>query len=393
MVSFSKNVLIGLALALISGTFAAPVDLDTLGLQKRVEGGLKLDFEVRTKLIDPSNNLSSISKRGEVADTLINKQYWYATQLELGSNQQVVYVDVDTGSSDLWVVDANAYCQPSLISSDPENCKKLGTYDPSTSTTGQNLGQTFEIEYGDKSTSDGTYYTDSITIAGVTLQNAQFADVTSTSVGQGILGIGRSNLEAAETEYPNLPQVLVSQGYISSNYYSLYLDGPKAATGYVIFGGIDNTKYTGPLIKVPVVSPQRELVTLNSISHANGNNQKAGNAVLLDSGTVITYFFPDFADAFASHFDNLLFNGYYYTGGCNIPDGDATFNFDNGATVKITYSSYLIQNNNGVCAYGFGHRTDIQIFGDNFLRYAYLVYDLDNQEISIAQSNWSAGSS
>lgn len=55
--------------------------------------------------------------------------------------------------------------------------------------------------------------------------------------------------------------------------------------------------------------------------------------VLLDSGSTISTSFPgtvdDFEVQFAFHFENISCNGHSSGGGI-IPDGSATFNFDNG---------------------------------------------------------------
>lgn len=385
LLTFSKSVFIGLALTLLTGTSAAPVDANGLGLEKRADGGLKLDFEIVTRDI-PSNSLAPAKR--SIIETLLNKQNYYAASITVGSNNQKVTVDLDTGSSDLWVVATGATCQPSESYPGSTYCLSSGTFNHAKSTTAKDTGEEFHIEYGDLTTSDGEYYTDSVSLGGATVKNVQLGVVSSTSVNTGVFGIGPDTLEAADTQYKNFPDLLVQQGLISSNYYSLYLDGPTAASGSVIFGGIDSSKYSGSLIKVPVVSKQREEVTLGSISHGDGSNQSAGFPVLLDSGTTVSYFLPDDADAFASHFDNLSYSGLLYTGGCNVPAGSVTFNFANGAKVKVPYSNFLLGQENGECVYGFGQRTDMAIFGDNFLRYAYLVYDLSNQQISIAQSKF-----
>jgi cathepsin D len=69
-------------------------------------------------------------------------------------------VDFDTGSSDLFVPSDN--CSSS--------CSGHEAYDPSASSTSQDLGKTFSLTYGDGSTVSGEQYSDSVIIAGLAVR-------------------------------------------------------------------------------------------------------------------------------------------------------------------------------------------------------------------------------
>ena len=72
----------------------------------------------------------------------------------------------------------------------------------------------------------GVYYTDDVTIGSASL-NGIIVAVVSDDVTEprGIMGVGLPGLEAADIpEHPGVIQLLYSQGYISSQSYSLYLD-------------------------------------------------------------------------------------------------------------------------------------------------------------------------
>jgi len=56
---------------------------------------------------------------------------------------------------------------------------------------------------------------------------------------------------SAPDEYTPILTNLVAQDIISRRAFSIYLNGPEADHGSVIFGGIDTTKYTGDLIALP----------------------------------------------------------------------------------------------------------------------------------------------
>ena len=120
------------------------------------------------------------------------------------------------------------------------------------------------------------------------------------------------------------------QGVIAKNAYSLYLNSPDAATGQIIFGGVDNAKYSGSLIALPVTSDRELRISLGSVE-VSGKTINTDNVdVLLDSGTTITYLQQDLADQIIKAFNGKLTqdsNGNsFYEVDCNL-SGDVVFNF------------------------------------------------------------------
>ncbi|KAI0394435.1 aspartic peptidase domain-containing protein [Xylariaceae sp. FL0594] len=76
----------------------------------------------------------------------------------------------------------------------------------------------------------------------------------------GILGIApyRNSSEDGTTNGPHVRQQLLEEGVIKAPVQSMWMDKPPAGvqdtyTGGAIFGGIDTSKFTGPLVKVPVM--------------------------------------------------------------------------------------------------------------------------------------------
>ena len=65
----------------------------------------------------------------------------------------------------------------------------------------------FKIGYGDGSSSQGTLYKDTVGFGGVSIKNQVLADVDSTSIDQGILGVGYKTNEAGGS-YDNVPVTL-----------------------------------------------------------------------------------------------------------------------------------------------------------------------------------------
>jgi len=145
--------------------------------------------------------------------------------VNIGSNSQPVVVDLDTGSSELWV---NPDCATANTPNEQAYCNSLPKYNPGTSTTSKNLGIQFNLQYG-KGSASGTYYTDDITCGSATIKTQQFgvAD-TSQFMSNGILGVG---LHTSQFNYPSVIENLAAQGKIKSVAFSLDLRSVNQPTG------------------------------------------------------------------------------------------------------------------------------------------------------------------
>ena len=71
----------------------------------------------------------------------------------------MLVVDFDTGSSDLFLPGPDC----------GSTCSGHTTYDPSSSSTSKDVGKSFSLAYGDGSTVSGEQYTDTVSIAGLTV--------------------------------------------------------------------------------------------------------------------------------------------------------------------------------------------------------------------------------
>ncbi|CAK9439936.1 uncharacterized protein LODBEIA_P40360 [Lodderomyces beijingensis] len=392
--SLSKNALTALAFAVLAQGIAIPEGLDIAqGLDRRSPGFVSLDFNVVRKPLKVNSTVahSKDGKRQYVPLSLIDEGGSYASQISVGSNKQPQTVVIDTGSSDLWVVDINAECHNNVT------CKSHGTFDPKESLTWHSLGTQFSIEYGDQSTSEGTWGKDTVGFGGISITGQQFADVNSTSVAQGILGIGLDTLQASTTSYPNVPVTLKNQGIISKNAYSLYLNEPGSSTGTIIFGGVDHAKYYGNLIYEEVTLLTRLTIALMRIIYDGTTYDNSAGNVLLDSGTTLSYLSPDLVNQIANragaYWVQPLHGGGHYQIDCdaNLP-GDFVFNFALGAKISVPSSELIYKNDDGKCLFGLQPESGGEVLGDNFLRHAYLLYDLDDLTVGIAQVKYTSES-
>lgn len=238
----------------------------------------------------------------------------------------------------------------------------------------------------------------------------QFGIGYSSDIGQGILGVGYELIEGQSVTghgvYTNLPAQMVADGLIQSNAYSLWLNDLDASTGSILFGGVDTKKFKGELQTMPVQKVNglfQELeITLTALNF--GNNAIASNQaqlVLLDSGSSLSLLPNSMAEALYqivdAQFDSSSGTAF---ADCNLAQNTTTIDFVfSGATISVPLSELLFAaaSANGqqlqfpdgspACLFGISPAgSDQAVLGDTFLRSAYVVYDLSNNEISIAQT-------
>lgn len=391
-----------------------------------------------------SQKLDPLRKRDDsgVSLDLKNEQNFYSVRLEVGTPAQEVVVLLDTGSSDLWVPGSeNPYCKSpegsnqdtlpdqdqveqtltgdrtatksgSSSTSATLDCSQYGTFSANESKTFHSNDTEFSVSYGDGSYAAGTWGTDTLSVGGVNLTNVSIgvANVTNSSVG--ILGIGLETLENTFTgvqnvkngdthKYSNFPMMLKSEGLIEKNIYSLYLDSKQSPQGSILFGAVDRSKYTGPLYTVPMLNlykddglkePLQLQVTLQGVgieqNRTSNTTTMTPVPALLDSGTTLVYL-PDksasmLAEQIGAQWDEAI---QYYVSDCSTLTSTKLFYNFGGFNIASDLSSYTIGQTRGKCVLGIQPSGgNSAILGDMFMQHAYVVFDLENFEVSLAQA-------
>ncbi|RYP69879.1 hypothetical protein DL771_005822 [Monosporascus sp. 5C6A] len=336
----------------------------------------------------------SLAKRFFKTDVLGVYGAAYLVNLTIGNSDpaQAVNVLLDTGSFELWV---NPDCGQAA---EPRLCEEFGRYEPALSTTRENLGQPFEIQYGSGATS-GTYYRDDIYISDARIQGQQFGvSDRSEVVWFGIMGLahgfGGSGTDTnGFLDYPGIVDSLAAQSFTQSKLFSLDLGGQirppgVATTGQIVFGGVDRNKYAGNLRK------------LTGLSHAGPGAAAARPlagvslpvSAIVDSGTTLSHLPESVVAALAAGFPGAVPDGQ---GGYEVPcdymrrDGSVAFELGGGAgggvRIDVGYADF-VWNNGGACYLGAWHSPDIGVWilGDTFLRGAYVAFDQDNEALYMA---------
>ncbi|GMG26625.1 unnamed protein product [Ambrosiozyma monospora] len=379
-----------------------------------------------------SSNGTSDGTDGALSFDMTHQDAVYMLNLTIGSNNQPITLQIDTGSSDLWVINANnSWCSETsqgkgaystekgnLDSGDfddqsddedgySHDCSLYGTFDPTGSDTWRATPGLFSIIYGDNTGANGSWGQDTVTIQGVEIKDVYIAQSDEADENYGVLGIGYRNDEATnfDTEsaftYDNLPITMKNQGLIYKNTYSIYLDeASDIDSAILLFGAIDHDKYTGDLGLLPIATNSTELdVFLNGIYMSDGNSNvtiaTGSDRALLDTGTSLTVLPSDVLEAILDQIGASTSNDDFglttYTANCSSLK-DQTFTFDfMGYELIVPVSGFVIDMSGKTCTLGFEtseEGSDVNyIFGDSFLSNVYFVADLDDNEIAIGLAN------
>ncbi|TVY81058.1 putative aspartic-type endopeptidase opsB, partial [Lachnellula suecica] len=366
----------------------------------------------------------------------------YYVEVNVGTPGQKQTLALDTGSTDVWLLSSTAdLCTDSELQEELEDgCASV--FDSSESSTFKVVGEgEFSIQYADESGADGDYITDTLQVGGASITALEMGYAYNATLGTGLIGVGYTINEASdssETEggaftYPSIIDTMVSQGLIARKAYSLYLNDLEASTGNIIFGGLDSDKYHGDLLQLPVVPTRLRngsslytdlgvVLTSFGITGQNGNTQNITTSgykaqVILDSGTTLTYLPETLAAEIYTRIgatDDSENSGLIYVD-CDIVTNSPALTFDygfggaSGVSIKIPIDEVVLPladlsspdslvlpelNYTNACGFAiFGTSEAPYILGDTFLRSAYVVYDLQSNEIAIAQTNFNSTSS
>ncbi|GMM38484.1 aspartyl protease [Saccharomycopsis crataegensis] len=328
---------------------------------------------------------SSATSSG-VAVSIENEYSMYIATILLGTPGQTIEVDLDTGSSDLWVPGYGTQSD-------------YGTYSSIASSTYQFKKAGFSITYGDGSSATGNWVTDTLTLGDVSITQMEFGDATIQTAGQGVFGIGMIGNEAAQGfTYDNFPVMLKNQGYINSVCYSLYLGSTDADSGEVLFGAIDHAKYSGNLGTLAIQDvddagdttsePVAFFVNLNGVSNADSETfASTSYPALLDSGTTLFYAPTAITESIGNYYGgtySAILGGYVIS--CDATGADLKLSFDDNLTITVPFSDLVFSLSSSECILGvMDSDEDIYILGDVVLRSAYVFYDIENSYIKMAQ--------
>jgi len=174
--------------------------------------------------------------------------------------------------------------------------------------------------------------------------------------------------------------------------------------GSILFGGYDPSKYTGQLVPLPIVAnpadPDSLSVTWSSISITRdfkttplkSSSHSLPYPALLDSGTSVIGVPPDIFTQLENHFSLQFDNGTgNWLADCNIGKLNGTVDFGfKGVNIPVKYEQLVqpVGDGSGLCNFGIQPpppgQSNFLVLGEPFLRSAYVLFNFEEEMISLA---------
>lgn len=410
--------------------------------------GLELESNsnkfVKLDLSKPSDSTGSgLIKRYNENNTPIRLDHgkdYYSVVLEIGTPPQKIEVLLDTGSSDLWIMANDSFACSGSYEYMAENtkyyaCDEHGTFVSKDSSTFHSNGTDFGVTYGDKTSVTGTWAMDTVRIGNLNITSASFGLANDANSTMGILGIGlpagestyagsNSFYQVAKNvtqtgqirykshsgdilkngsyyQYNNLPMMMKQSGNIDYIAYSIFLHDPDVDRGSILFGALNRTQYTGNLYTLPIKNTLEDIGIEKPVSFSidlyglgvtkKGSKETVATTnmtALLDTGTTFTYLpveiIEGILEKFYPSYSSLY--GLYFIDDCSAGN-DYNLIFDFGGVHISTPMSNFIAEERDKCYLTMMESVGGAILGQTFFKSAYVVYDLEKYEISLAQGN------
>lgn len=338
----------------------------------------------------------------------------YLSPVSIGG--QVVNLDFDTGSSDLWVFNTRLSAAAT---------QGHAVYDPDSSATFKLVqGAQFQIQYGDGSAAAGSVGTDVVNIGGAQVQTQavelaeqvtqSFVDDTATD---GLLGLAFSSINTVQpqqqkTFFDNVKQSLAEPLFTA--------DLRAGAAGAYEFGRIDTTKFKGQMTFVDIDNSQGFWqFTSEQFAVDNGQAQTSvkGNQAIADTGTTLLLADPAVATAYYGQVqgakNDTQQGGFTIPCNAKLPDLQLAVS-DSMATIKgkdlsfapvdatgqskskvppliYNYTIFIIDTNSNVsiiaCFGGLqaGESGGLQVYGDIFFKSNFVVFNGGNNTLGFAE--------
>ncbi|XP_069879881.1 gastricsin [Dipodomys merriami] len=314
----------------------------------------------------------------------------YFGEISIGTPPQNFLVLFDTGSSNLWV--PSIYCKS-------EACTTHPRFNPGQSSTYTTSGQTFSLQYGTGSLT-GFFGYDTLTLQSIQVPNQEFG-LSENEPGytfvyakfDGIMGLAYPGLAAGGAT--TALQGMLQEGALSNALFSVYLGSKEGSEdgGVIVFGGVDESLYTGEIFWAPVT---RELYWQIALEEFFVGDQASGWCSqgcqgIVDTGTSLLAVPKNYLGTLLEVIgaQESAYGQYYVN--CNNVESLPTLKFlINGVEFPLQPSAYILEED-GFCMVGI-ESIDITlesgqpfwILGDVFLRSYYSIFDIANNRVGFA---------
>ncbi|KAI8225242.1 putative aspartic-type endopeptidase OPSB [Colletotrichum sp. SAR 10_86] len=374
----------------------------------------------------------------------------YLVNVTVGTPPQNMSMMLTVQAGETWVVNANN-CDEDGYSLKYGWCK-YGSFMPNESSTYVNPGtETFMTSYTE-GYAYGEIMSETLSIGDVHLGKLNMGVVDTADTYIGVLALGfntsaytpspysSSSSNTSSESLPTVPDRLLTDGKINSTAYSLWVDDLSTESGSLLLGAVDRSKFDGPLTRFPIVTSFSTSKVFNTRIHSI-NSSKSSSDVLEPLGSLgtsyndkpivrisphnIASWLPeDIAqDIYAIAGATWLESQSNYVVPCsantstaqlaiqlhgfdgpvlNVPISDLVIPADFWSSSKWSwdtetatqYCLFGVQSDNSSTSSTSttsGSSSSTYSLGGMMLKRAYMVFDLANEEIAIAKTNFAGG--
>lgn len=323
---------------------------------------------------------------------------FYLGNMTLGTPAQLfTNIVLDTGSSNLWVIDAA--CKSQACKGYPDSGYTKHQFDTTKSSTWVKDGQRFSIQYGSGSCS-GYLGDDTLSFGGLTIQDQKFgvattiAEVFGYQPVDGILGLGWPAL-AVDQVVPPMQNLLPQ---LDAPIFTVWMDRIKdhipmgESAGLITYGALDSVNCDSTVNYVPLSATTYWQFPIDGFTVGSYSSTKK-DQVISDTGTswigAPSAAINGVVKATNAQYDFM--NDLYYVP-CSqmtsLPDIVFTIG---GMKYNVPSVEYVVdlELGGGNCALTFfdmdgGGFGPAWILGDTFIRAWCNVYDIGQQRIGFA---------
>ena len=351
--------------------------------------------------VDYAKSSDAASQAGEISAEDIQNDSLYLCPVGIGSPEQKLYLDFDTGSSDLWVWSTEL---PSNILSQANAANHQVAFDSSKSSTFKKMsGATWKISYGDGSSASGDVGTDTIDLGGLKIEGQaielakELADQFIQGEGSGLLGLAFSSLNTVSPTPQKTPvDNLISSKDITQPLFTAYLgswrDADEADKGqsFYTFGYIDQDTMTAAGATEPNYTDVDNSqgfwqIPSTSATVAGKTITRSNNTTIMDTGTTLCLVDDTLVKAVYDAIPGAKYDsnnqGYIYPSSTSVDDlPDVTLAIGDKSVAFQKEDLGFADAGNGMVYGSIQSRgtMDMDIFGDAVLKAMYAIFDMNN---------------
>ncbi|KAG0082948.1 hypothetical protein BGZ92_011212 [Podila epicladia] len=197
------------------------------------------------------------AQRAAVAGPLMEMHHLFVVTVAIGTPPKEYDLVIDTSSVESW------FTSPTCSS---KACKNRKPYNSSESTSSENQFLDFRFHHGEGATGHSVLFTESLTIAEVTVENQIIGVVMSLSDPfTNLLGDGILALPPFDIKSPSFVDNAFDGGKLSGIIFAVYL--PRSGEGEITIGGVNTARYTGNLTYISLSYSQAWQITIEDIKY------------------------------------------------------------------------------------------------------------------------------